>query len=243
MLRLIIDAGNTNLKLFCFENDIIVSKDIFNSDKEALIFLKEQKINNNILECIVSKVRDISEELEHFLITNYKTLFFSLQLKIPIKITYLTPNTLGHDRIAAVSGASVMFPDQNTLIIDAGTAITYNILEKGNIYHGGAISPGLTTRFKALHTFTGKLPLLSINEEKQNLFGKTTEEAIICGVQNGVLHEVNGVIAEFEKEFQNLTIVFTGGDCFFFEKLLKNRIFAVPNLTAIGLNKILELNV
>ena len=103
-----------------------------------------------------------------------------------------TPGTLGHDRIAAVSGAAVMFPGTNVLVIDAGTAITYDILENGINYLGGTISPGIKTRFKALHTFTGKLPLLNINEGKQNLFGKTTEEAIVCGVQNGILYEVEG---------------------------------------------------
>ncbi len=243
MLRLIVDIGNTNLKLFCFKNDKTDISKVFQSDEEALIFIKgQEKIPRNTV-CILSKVREISCELDNYLHSEFKTIDFSYRLKLPVSINYKTPGTLGHDRIAAVSGAAVMFPGTNVLVIDAGTAITYDILENGINYLGGTISPGIKTRFKALHTFTGKLPLLNINEGKQNLFGKTTEEAIVCGVQNGILYEVEGLIAEFQTQFDNLKVVFTGGDCFFFEKLLKNRIFAVPDLTAIGLNKILELNV
>ncbi len=243
MLRLIIDAGNTNLKLFCFENDKIEISMVFQTDKEALNFLKKDNFEKKIGFCIVSKVREISEELNLHLNKSFQTIEFSYQLNLPITIKYETPHTLGQDRIAAVVGSSVLFPGQNTLVIDAGTAITYDILRNGYEYLGGSISPGLNIRFKSLHTFTGKLPLLNINKDKQDLFGKTTDDAIICGVQNGILHEVEGLIAEFNNEFKDLIVVFTGGDSFFFEKLLKNRIFAVPNLTAIGLNKILELNV
>jgi len=243
MFSLIVDAGNTQIKLFLFRNNEITYKMIFVTDEDALTFLVQQGFSEKISACIVAKVRDISKPLTDYLSVKFNAKYFSVEMHLPVKITYNTPLSLGQDRIAAVSGASVLFPEQNVLVIDSGTAITFDILQKDSIYLGGTISPGLLTRFKSLHTFTGKLPLLDINKDKQDLFGKTTDDAIICGVQNGILHEVTGVIADFERKFEGLTVVFTGGDSFFFDKLLKNRIFVEPNLTAIGLNKILELNV
>jgi type III pantothenate kinase len=136
-----------------------------------------------------------------------------------------------------------MFPDKNVLVIDAGTAITYDILLKDKKYLGGNISPGILTRFKSLHTFTGKLPLLNINEKVRGLYGDTTESAITLGVQNGIIYEITGTIEAFKEKYDDLMVLFTGGDAFFFEKSLKFCIFVEPNLTAIGLNKILKLNV
>jgi type III pantothenate kinase len=243
MLSLIIDAGNTYIKIKCFDNNKIVEAKQFLDESEAQKFISAYITANKIGACIVSDVRDLNKSFTDFLQNNFSTKFFSHKLKLPIIINYKTPETLGKDRIAAVCGAKVMFPDKNILIVDAGTAITYDILTAENFYLGGNISPGLQIRFKALNTFTGKLPLVHINKERQNLFGKTTEEAIRCGVLNGMIYEIDGFINDFKTQYPDLLIVFTGGDCFFFEKLLKNRIFAEPNLTAIGLNKILELNV
>lgn len=243
MLSLIIDAGNTYIKVKCFDIDKIVDAGQFLNELEAQNFISTYIVAKKNGACIVSDVRDLSKSFTDFLQNNFKTIFFSHKLQLPIVINYKTPETLGKDRIAAVCGASVLFPGRNALIIDAGTAITYDILTADNFYLGGNISPGLQIRFKALNTFTGKLPLVHINKEKQNLFGETTEEAIKCGVLNGMIYEIDGFINDFKAQYSDLLIVFTGGDCFFFEKLLKNRIFAEPNLTAIGLNKILELNV
>lgn len=243
MLSLIIDAGNTYIKVKCFDNDKIVDAEQFLNESEAQKFISDLIIAHKIANCIVSDVRGLNDSFRDFLQNNFNTIFFSHQLELPVKINYKTPETLGKDRLAAVCGAGVIFPGRNVLVIDAGTAITYDILTTENLYAGGNISPGLQIRFKALNTFTGKLPLVHINKERQNLFGETTEEAIRCGVLNGMIYEIDGFINDFKTQYPDLLIVFTGGDCFFFEKLLKNRIFAEPNLTAIGLNKILELNV
>lgn len=243
MLSLIIDAGNTFIKVKTFCNNKIAANEQFSTELEAKKFILELKSEQKISACIVSAVRDLDPIFLNFINKNFKTILFNSEINLPIELEYKTPETLGKDRIAAICGASVLFPNNNLLIIDAGTAITYDLLKGGLIHAGGNISPGLQTRFKALNTFTGKLPLLDIKEKKQRLFGQTTEEAIRCGVQNGMIYEIDGCIDAFKSEYLDLKIIFTGGDCFFFEKLLKNRIFAEPNLTAIGLNKILELNV
>jgi type III pantothenate kinase len=243
MISLIIDAGNTYIKVKCFDDDKIVDAGLFLDELEAQNFISTHNSMSKIRRCIVSDVRDLNKSFTNFLQNNFNTIFFSHTVKLPITLNYKTPETLGKDRIAAVCGAAVLFPRKSILIIDAGTAITYDILTAENLYLGGNISPGLQIRFKALNTFTGKLPLVHINKERQNLFGETTEEAIRSGVLNGMIYEIDGFINDFKTQYSDLLIVFTGGDCFFFEKLLKNRIFAEPNLTAIGLNKILELNV
>lgn len=243
MLSLIIDAGNTFIKVKSFCKNKITATGQFLTESEAKKFIISVKNELKIKTCIVSTVIDLDSNFIFFIKENFRTVFFSAELNLPIKLEYKTPSTLGKDRIAAVCGAYVLFPKYNSLIIDAGTAITYDLLEGGLIHVGGNISLGLQTRFKALNTFTGKLPLLEIKEKKQKLLGQTTEEAIRCGVQNGMIYEIDGCIDAFKSQYSDLKIIFTGGDCFFFEKLLKNRIFAEPNLTAIGLNKILELNV
>ncbi|HNQ68406.1 MAG TPA: type III pantothenate kinase [Bacteroidales bacterium] len=243
MFRLIFDIGNTNLKLYVFHNQKILRKQVLTSDAEAISFLDNIEFKSKISFCIVSKVREVSEELNQYLLENYSVFFLNSDLILPYKIKYNTPETLGQDRMASVAGASVLFPGANALIIDAGTAITYDFLFNGSIYFGGTISPGIGIRFRSLNTFTGKLPLLNIDMDKELLFGQTTNDAIIIGVQNGILHEVRGVIESYQKKYKDIVVILTGGYSFFFEKLLKNRIFAAPDLIAVGLNKILELNV
>ena len=134
-----------------------------------------------------------------------------------------------------------MFPSTNNLIFDFGTAITIDFINANNQYLGGNISPGLNTRFKALHHYTGKLPLIEKNEHFE-MTGKTTEEAIISGVQKGIVYEIEGYIREMQSSFANLNVIFTGGDAFFFEKKVKNSIFVEPMLVFFGLNRILEYN-
>jgi type III pantothenate kinase len=128
------------------------------------------------------------------------------------------------------------------LVIDAGTAITYEMITAENEYLGGNISPGMETRFKALNQFTGKLPLVTPSDDFQ-LLGTNTESAIRAGVQLGLLFEVEQYITYFNNIYQNLEIIITGGNAKFFDKKLKNSIFVHFNLTLIGLNRILEYNV
>ena len=243
MNNLIMDIGNTNVKLFIFHQDKIIHNTVVSGDtaiKEELEILQKKYILSN---CIISSVRD---KFSHILLLAQsicKTIIFTPTLQVPIKNQYETPKTLGADRLAGVCGASHLYPNRNVLIIDAGTAITYDIITSANEYLGGNISPGINTRFKSLHTFTEKLPLININNRINSVFGKNTETAIILGVQNGMRHEVEGIINDFREEFEDLLVVFTGGDSFFFEKLIKNRTFVEPNLTAFGLNKILKTNV
>ncbi len=193
-------------------------------------------------KAILSSVKPYDEELKTFLAENFEV-FIELghQTALPIENLYETPETLGKDRLAAAIGANELFPDQNLLVIDAGTAITYDLVSEKNQFLGGNISPGLEMRFKALNQFTGQLPLVGCDDNYQP-FGRNTTEAIRAGVQNGLIHEIEQTIASFSRNYRKLQIIMTGGDSDFFDKKLKYPTFVHYNLTLIGLNRILEHN-
>lgn len=159
-------------------------------------------------------------------------------VSLPLEIEYETPDTLGSDRIAAAVGANVLFPGENCIVFDFGTAITVDFISSAGIFSGGNISPGLSMRFNAVHQYTGRLPLVSPSVPVR-LDGKSTEEAINNGVVLGIMFEVERYI--------NLNpggkVIFTGGDALFFAKKLKTPIFVVCNLVLTGLSKIAQLNV
>ena len=154
---------------------------------------------------------------------------------------YKTPKTLGVDRIALASAAIQKYPKKNVLVIDAGTCITFDFISKDKEYLGGAISPGIQMRYKALHNFTAKLPLLD-SGELTSFIGFDTESSIHSGVLNGVCNELDGVINQYSKKFRDLTVVLTGGDTNFLAKQLKSVIFAHPNFVLEGLHTILNYN-
>ncbi len=245
-MNFVIDIGNSFIKLSVFkENKILHLLKFEKSNTDELInkinYLKNkfpEKINS-----VLSSVSDINLDLEFFL-TEISELYINLNDRpdIPIKNLYKTPETLGTDRIAAVVGANNIFPNRNILIFDIGTAMTIDFVNSDNIYEGGNISPGILMRFKALNTFTKKLPLIKPCKYSEILIGKSTKEAILAGVQNGIFFEINGYIDSYRRKYNNLKIIFTGGDNFFFEKKIKINTFADPNLVLKGLNRILEYN-
>jgi type III pantothenate kinase len=165
----------------------------------------------------------------------------SHKIKVPFTNDYLTPETLGYDRIALVSAAASQFPDKNVLVIDVGTCITYDFLNSEGHYKGGSISPGIDMRYKALNHFTEKLPLLDANTP-QSLTGNSTQTSIHSGVINGVAFEIDGIIDAYKQENQDLTVILTGGNAHFLRDRLKNTIFANPNFLLEGLNFLLEQN-
>ncbi len=162
--------------------------------------------------------------------------------QFPLKNRYLTPDTLGYDRIAAAVGAYTIYPGKNVLVIDAGTAITYDIVTAKGEFLGGNISQGLEIRFKSLNKYTNRLPILERPEERPPLLGSSTREAIQSGIVNGLLFEMDGFIEAISKEYPKLQVVLTGGDAKYFVGKLKSSIFVDPNLNLIGLNRILEHN-
>ena len=240
-MNLAIDIGNTRTKVAVFHRgEILVTipfKDIRPSD---ILLLKREY--EGLDKAILSSVKDYPRELQKVLQKEFNTfLELDADTPLPVENCYQSKKTLGKDRIAAVVGAYDLYPAANVLIIDAGTAITYDLLTAEGKYLGGNISPGLEMRFKALNQFTGKLPKVE-QAEQNKLFGTTTEQAIRAGVQNGTVYEVDTTISTFKEFYNKLKVIMTGGDAEFFDNKLKNSFFVHFNLTSLGLNRILEHN-
>jgi type III pantothenate kinase len=239
-MKLVADFGNTYQKIARFRGEERVDTTVFsNISADQLIhyMLEKGPFNSGILSSVIhvsTEVRKVFDQLPAFIELDYTT-------PVPVQMEYKTPETLGRDRIALATGAIAMFPGHHVLAIDAGSCITYDLVTGKGHYLGGAISPGLTMRLKALHTFTGKLPLVQ-QQHFDGLIGTTTTSSILSGVLNGVLEELKGVIGRYREQFPGLKVILTGGDHEFLYNYLKSDIFAVPELVLQGLNKILDHN-
>jgi len=192
--------------------------------------------------CIVSAVGKIPVNTLVWLKQNIPVHIAGANTNIPLKNEYSTPETLGFDRLAVAVGANYLFPNRNVLVIDVGTAITYDLVTGNGVYKGGAISPGLRLRFKALNDYTAKLPLID-KFEAVEIIGTSTVECISSGVINGTALEIDGYIDKISSFYEDCVVVLTGGDANFLANMLKNSIFVNPFLMVIGLNRILEFNV
>ncbi|MBI9038954.1 MAG: type III pantothenate kinase [Bacteroidales bacterium] len=246
-MKLVIDIGNTLTKIAVFDAGQLIDISIQKRITKNLLIEYIDKTNTNfsdlspIKSVIISSVVEYPQILKRFINKNYKFIELDEHTKVPIINRYKSPTTLGKDRLAAVVAANYFYKNQDLLVIDAGTCITYDLINSKGEYIGGSISPGISIRFQALHNFTGKLPLLEkTNFEK--LTGQNTKESILSGVMNGILFEVEGVINHYKQQYTTIKTIISGGDIKYFDKRLKNNIFAFPNLVLFGLNIILEHN-
>jgi type III pantothenate kinase len=238
-MNLIVDIGNTSTKLAIFDEGRKISltriADVESAEIEKV--LAAHKIEKAIISSVTTipsfLTELLSENIPLIHILSYKSLF-------PFRIEYDTPETLGTDRIAGVAGAFSFFQGQDLLVIDAGTAITYDYLSHG-AYRGGNISPGLNTRFRALNSFTGRLPLVTPTEDFTNP-GKNTTDSILAGVITGITYEINEYIRTFEKKSTGYKIILTGGDGGFLKDKINHQVAHMPDIVIDGLNYILEYN-
>jgi len=238
-MNLTLDIGNTQSKLAVFNNSLVVVKTF---DSEFIIdeidgFLLLYPSIKNLIVCSVT---DITLNLEKYNFNNVH--FVSSNSNIPFENLYLSKDSLGNDRIALVSSASISYPGKNVLIIDAGSCITYDFINDKNQYLGGAISPGLKMRYKSLNEFTSKLPLVSL-ESSDKLIANQTIDSINVGVANGVVFEIEGFVRQYLSEYDNLTVILTGGNSDFLSNQLKISIFANQNFLLEGLNNLIKLNI
>lgn len=239
-MNLAIDIGNSRVKTGLFVKGKLVQNtiyDSFNLSTVQSIFSETPEIERSIL-CSVKKY---PVALKRFLSSHSQFVELTSQIPVPIKVAYKTPLTLGMDRLAAICGAYSINKKGNLLVINAGTCITFDFMDSKKIYRGGSISPGLAMRYKALHTFTGSLPLVVPDMKFKKLIGTTTTEAIKSGVQSGILNEIDGIIREYQSKYKDLTIILTGGSMPWLLKSLKSKIKAEPFLVLTGLNVILSL--
>lgn len=234
-MLLAVDIGNTKIKAAVFEGAALVSRFVFDkgSAEENVIeiFHEYPKISKSVLSSVGKDETGLLSQLEKrssLVIIGHDSAF-------PFQNGYATPRTLGIDRMVLSAGAVLRYPGKNRLVIDAGTCITYDFTDSTDTYLGGAISPGLQLRYSAMHNFTAKLPLL-YPEMPQSYIGDSTAASMHSGVVNGVLHELQGFIEQYNEQYQELTIILTGGDADFLAKRLKNTIFANSNFLLESLN-------
>ena len=237
-MNLVVDSGNSAAKVGIFDHERLVEKRSFTDLDELEAFIRKNVFQN----LMISSVKADTELLASWAEDAKKKFILNKNLPLPVKNLYKTPDTLGMDRLAGVCGAIQLFPGTDSLVIDAGTCITYDFVDQGGNYYGGSISPGLQMRFQAVHTFTAKLPLVPAKPEPR-LIGESTETSIQSGVVNGAIAEIEGIIARYQSKFPELQVILCGGDVGFFENQLKASIFASPDLVLVGLNSILIHNV
>ena len=241
MYQLCIDQGNSSTKIGIFDGDALLDSLVY----EVIDVIEISKLISRFSfeGCILSSVVEFNDELINFLKSTFSNfVILDHNTLLPIENLYKTPETLGKDRIAAVVGASYLQPDADLLVIDAGTAITYDFIDSQKAYHGGNIAPGMEMRLRALHEFTQKLPLVKAKKESP-LLGTDTQSAILSGVLHGIVFEINGYIDAIKFKYPELLVFLTGGSIFYFDRKLKNAIFAEKNLVLIGLNRIYRYNV
>lgn len=239
-MNLIIDIGNSSTKIAVYDGNVKLTS--LNAREFSCEKVDKQLSPYRLDKAIISSVRNTPEFVFDLMTVNIPRVhILSHKSKLPFSLEYDTPETLGSDRIAAAAGACRLFGGENTLVIDAGTAITYDYIE-GGIYRGGNISPGIRIRFRALHRYTGRLPLVNPGS-KFTSPGKNTADAISAGVITGVIYEINEYIRTFEERHKNLTVVITGGDGELISSFADRKMTFYPDLVTDGLNYLLDYNV
>jgi type III pantothenate kinase len=237
-MKLIIDEGNTRIKLALFnQKDELVEVSVVENWQLTLEnWLVQFTIESTLLCGVGSKTNEVVTFLNV-----YKLNFinFTNINQTNIKHQYITPETLGVDRIAnaAYCYYNKIWP---ALVIDCGTCLKLDVIDEKGEYLGGAISPGLQMRCEAMYQFTAKLPRVVPNSSLPELIGNSSEKSLQAGAHLGMFHEIEQWIRRYEERFPNLTVLITGGDGDYFVKALKNNIFADPFLTLKGLNEILK---
>ena len=239
-MNLVVDIGNNFFKLGIFENSNLIfsffdKNDKFDVEIEKIIS-SYSKITSALISNVSSiKINDILNKL------NIKIYELDSTFIFPFKLNYKTPESLGNDRLALAAAATILFPNSNNLVIDAGTCITIDFIDNNNHFIGGSISPGVKMRYDSLNHYTANLPLLK-NENNFNYPGDSTNASIHAGIIGGVSNEINGFIKQINSRNDKVNVILTGGDAKILSKTLKITIFANQNFILEGLNSILNLN-
>jgi len=239
---LTVDVGNTRIKAAVFEGSTVLENFVFDKNELEKKIKKILKKFQNCSDLVIASVGNIEKQSFLAFENQLNLHFLSHEDHFPFINKYATPKTLGIDRMVLAAGATLQYPKQNRLVIDAGTCITYDFIDENDQYLGGAISPGFRLRYEALHNFTARLPLLTL-EEPESYIGNTTAQSIHSGVVNGFVYEIDGFIDEYRANFANFIIILTGGDAEFLAKRLKNTIFANSNFLLESLNQTFQYKI
>ena len=236
-MQLIIDVGNTRVKVAAFRGSRLEQKEIIDLKyftKELGDFAGQYPIK----KAIISSVGRLTDAQRRSVELRFPTTLLSHNTSLPFNNLYTTPETLGVDRMGLMAAFAKTYPEKPGLVIDAGSCLTYDYIDAHGDYHGGAIAPGIRLRYEAMHAYTAHLPLLG-KQEAHKLIGDSTATAMHSGVINGIINEIDGTINRYKEDYKVEVIVVTGGDGEFLSKRLKNSIFAHSNFLLEGLNYIL----
>ena len=239
-MNLIIDIGNTFVKMVSLDGDTIRQERVTLADEEQIrLFCYRQPFEAGIYCSVV----DLPERIEQLLseLPFPMLRYQSGVTPIPLRSCYLTPLTLGADRMAAAVGASMQWPARNILIVDVGTCATFDFVSCDGEYLGGNISPGASMRLKAMHQFTGRLPLVELEGETPP-FGTDTATAIRCGALTGLQMEIEGYARRYSRTFERLIVCLTGGGDGMSLDLPDVEVHYDQYLVPRGLNEILKWN-
>lgn len=236
---LCLDFGNTRQKGALVKGGDV--QEVFYFDDDPLNQLQTIIEQHQPGASILSSVIHHSQEVESLLQSKTRFHLLNKDSKLPFSVATNKPETVGADRLALVAAAVQLFPNGNTLSIGLGSCITYNFVNKFRLFLGGSISPGMEMRFKAMHQFTAKLPLVK-GDWNVPLVGYDTATNLQSGVVYGMAKEIDGVIDEYRSRYSNFNVLLTGGDIAFFEPHLKNKIFASFDLIFKGLYAISQVN-
>lgn len=244
-MNLTIDIGNTRIKTAVFEGKNLLEVKAFDESAFEVEARGVLNRNPNIRQAIISSVAEAASDYESFLTDYVRVFHLDQNLSLNFSSKYDDTSKLGADRKALIAAAVTIYPVQDVLVIDMGSCVTYDLVDRSGLHHGGGISPGWQMRLNAMHTFTGRLPQLSTLEyafEKDEITGTNTQGAMLNSTFLGLLAEIDQRIEHYKSEFPDLTVILTGGDAQSFSVRLKNRIFAHSNFLLEGLNALLEHN-
>lgn len=240
-MKLIIDIGNSCSKVAFFEQSLVgevFRYDFLTAERLERLLSSHPDTSCGILSCVGSLQQEtvsfLKSRLPFFMVLNF-------QSPVPIVNAYETPESLGNDRLAAAVAGHAAFPNDNVLVIDAGTCITYDFVDFNGVYHGGAIAPGIDMRYNALFSSTALLPKL-YEVKNLSVLGQNTSRCIQSGVVNGMIFEIEGFIDSLSRIHKHLKVIFTGGYGSFFANSVKFKTFVRENMVLEGLNIILQFN-
>lgn len=239
MTTLCFDFGNTRLKAAVFVNELLTEELFLEDDNEKTIqgLLDQFKPERTILSSVVNH----NESIENLLAQN--SLFHKISQFTEINFTTPVgkPETIGADRLALMSAAVHFYPGKNSLVIGLGSCITYNFINQYHQFLGGAITPGMDMRFKSMHDYTAKLPIVTADWNFP-LIGYDTKTNLQSGVIVGIINEIEGFIQKYGEKFGNFNVVLTGGNSTYFASQLKYKIFADQHFLFKGLYALSEIN-
>jgi type III pantothenate kinase len=242
-MLLAINIGNTNISFGLFKNNRLERKFIVGTESYHFKKLKNNLKNININKCIVCSVvpaitRILVKDLKHIIIK--KPIIVGKDIIVPIKNLYRHPEKLGQDRLVNAYAGTYLY-GAPCIIVDLGTAITFDIVSKDKAYLGGMILPGLNMCLDLLFKGTALLPKIELKKPKE-FIGQDTESSVLSGLIYGFAVLIDGMIDKIKRHLKyNLKVIGTGGDVSLIHSYSHKIDIIDRDLTIKGLNILYKL--